>query len=218
MLRSVHLFILFTLFSCATGSKLADAPIDSVLDSLKVTGEGRGRLSLEQGQYLFSYEALLKDEVDWLLAVTVPLHGEEVMILPKIKDAVAPEHKAESFEARLESEISSRIKGSDLSGKDYIRELRSMIRFILAKQLTLNRECEKKSEQGFLCNLEQEVFEVKVEKDKIFIHKLISESYTLELVGENLTDSIFTRTNFNLHSQKRSKKAAPVLALELFWK
>jgi hypothetical protein len=204
MIKSLHIIFLLSVFGCATSPKLFKVPIDSIINSIKVTGEGRGRLSLEQGQYVFSYDAILKDE-DWLLAVSVPLRGEEVMILPQIKNVNFTKKTLDSFETRLEQEIAARVKGHELSAQNYIRVLRSLVRFVLADHLSLKRYCERKSEQVFHCYLEEESFQVKLEKNKVFINKVITENYSLELMAENLTESFFTRTNFHLQSQKKHK-------------
>ena len=56
--------------------------------SLCLSGEGKGRISLNEGKYVFSYENLLKlKEQEWLLGLQLPLHGEEVLEL-KFKDAL----------------------------------------------------------------------------------------------------------------------------------
>lgn len=220
MLRAPFFLTLLLISSCSLfkkAIKLSDSNVETLLNSVRMTGEGRGRLSLNQGQNVFSYEAVLKDEGDWLLAVSVPLHGEEVMVLRQIKKSQFSDQNADSFEVRLQNEITSRVEGGDLTGEDYMRELRAMVRLILAPQLNLKRECSGK-EGSFTCLLDQDSFQVKVEKDKIFIRKVIKKNYFLELSAENLTGSFFTRTNFHLHSRSTVETLATVFSLELFWK
>lgn len=185
---------------------------------LQLVGEGRGRLGLDQNQYVFSYEALLKDEDDWVLAVSVPLHGEEVMVLSDLRTDSPDLSTTQSFEARLQREIDHRFRGRNVNGKQYVNTLRTMVRFLLAPQLGLDRKCEKTAKAEYSCQLNKVEFQIIVEKSKIRIKKIVSQTHHLELVGENLTEPFFGRTNFLLLSDKSVSRPAPVMSLELFWK
>lgn len=197
---------------------LTDTSVDQLLNSIKITGEGRGRLSLEQGQNVFSYEAVLKEEGDWLMAVSVPLRGEEVMVLRQIKETDFSDENPDSFELRLQNEIDARMKGAELTGEDYIRELRSLVRFVLAPTVDLKRECSPEGQESFKCLLGPDIFMIKVEKDKIFIRKDIKKNHFMELIAENLTESFFSKTDFHLHSHHDTRNSSPIFSLELFWK
>lgn len=221
MLKSLILLLLLLISSCSlfrSKPPIIDKGLENILNALKMTGEGRGRFSHEKGQNVFSYEAVLRPEGDWLMAVAVPLHGEEVMVLRNIKENEVSEENADNFELRLEQEIDSRMKDGILTGKDYLKALRSLIRFALAPQLSLLRVCTKEKESHFQCKIDQDLFRVRIQKDKIFIARELNKTHFLELAGENLTDSFFSRTSFHLHSENRSQKSPSVFSLELFWK
>lgn len=212
MQRLSFLFLSFSLASCAlfkAERPVTDLQLEWALDAVRVTGEGRGRLQTESSSHVFSFEAVLRDDADWILAVTVPLRGEETMVLPKLTEAEAPEESLESFEAHFKD-------------RETLWELRSLIRFVLATPLKLGRQCEPVGENRHNCFLstgdKQDPVEVEVAPDKIFIRKMGPGGRIMELTAQNLTDSFFTRSTFSLHSQKSHNSSAPLLSLELFWK
>lgn len=212
LFRIFLILILILSVSCSTVKKTEG--VEKSLAAIKVIGEGRGRLGIEPQNYLFSFDAVLKDKKDWILAVMVPLHGEEVMILHDLRNAKPPVTTLESFEERIEHELRNRKKLGNLKSGEFVIHIRSMIRFILARELGLDRAC-----QGEVCRLDSENYQVLLSEKNISVKKEISVDYTLELIAENLTDSFFNRTNFYLRDGKDdSKKSPPVLSLELFWK
>lgn len=188
-----------------------------MVKSIRVTGEGRGRLGIGQQSYLFSFEAGLKDH-DWMLAVSVPLHGEEVMILHEIKEINPSTTKRESFELRIDHEMRNRLSLGNISGRDVTRELRAIIRFVMSSDLELKKECNLKDQNIYECKMDKDVFRVVRDRDSIKIKKNIKDTHYFELIGENYSDSAFQRTNFYLRSQQEKAKSAALLSLELFWK
>jgi hypothetical protein len=215
------LILLFLFSSCAlfkSQPSLKKDSLDSALASIQVTGEGRGRLGVGPQNYLFSYEAVLKENTDWMLAVSVPLHGEEVMVLHEIKQKISPEQERESFELRIDHEIHQRLNLGKISGRDVTQELRKIIRFVIAEQLSLEKECESAVPGFYECKMEGESFLITLERDTINIKKNIRDTHYFELEGENLSNSSFQRTNFYLRSVQGKVKAPALMSLELFWK
>src|SRR4051812_39014836 len=99
MLKIMALLLLVSSCSLFKPNKtLHSSDAEKLLDSVKMTGEGRGRLTLGQSQYVFSVDSILKDDFDWILAVAIPLHGEEVMILPDLRKSQVANEETESFE------------------------------------------------------------------------------------------------------------------------
>lgn len=216
MVNITHLLLFLLLSSCAlfkSDSSLNDSTMDQILDSIKVLGEGRGRLGIDKQSYLFSYEALLNEHTDWVLAVAVPLHGEEVMILHDMREKTIETSTQESFEARIENEVRQRRELKGLKGDEFVREIRSFIRFILAKKLSLKRVCRDQE-----CELEGEKFAVQYTKERVYIRKNISSTFVFELNAENLTEGHFGRTNFLLRPRVDGNLSSSVMSLELFWK
>jgi hypothetical protein len=216
MLRALlPLTILFISSSCSlfkAHPSLKNEPVEKLLNSVKVLGEGKGRLGFKQQSYVFNFDAVMKDSLDWLLAVEIPLHGEEVMILKDIKAEKDTASSVESFEARINDRIDPNLKNKVLP------ELRSMIRFILAAKLGLPRFCTKTFESEFNCVVGKENFLVSLSDKSIRIKISSSGSLNLDLVAENLTDSFFSKTHFTFRSVTAPVSAPAPMTLELFWK
>lgn len=219
MLSQIFLILLsFFLFSCSLFKQ--QKPLDQnnlkLISYLKAVGEGRGRLGFEEQQHLFSFDAILKENTDWLLAVSIPLHGEEVLIFPNLKSSEMPSSTTNSLGSRIEQGISEYLKSkkqsSELTGK-FLKELRSMIRLSLHRQLGIKVDCQPES-----CEMEGQTYKVSSTSKQLLIKKLISEDHRIELVGENLTESFFSKMSFSLHSEKPSDKPKAILSLELFWR
>lgn len=217
--RHIFLFIL-VLNSCAALKKkesLKTIPVDQLLTAIQVVGEGRGRLGLNDQQYVFSYEALLKENTDWYLSVAIPLHGEELMLLSELKREVSPSRTRESFERRIERLLNEQFKGG-VSGREFLLEFRRLMRFLLSAKLNLVRGCAQMGEGSYQCLMSGEKYFLTVSDKNIRVSRLLSTRQTLEVVAENLTNSLFMRTIFQLSSPRSSKAEARDFSLELFWK
>lgn len=173
-MRSFVLLLLVA--SCAGIKPVKDFSSERALNAIRVTGEGRGRLNQKASSNVFSFEAVLKDQKDWVLAINVPLRGEEVI----------------TFENLKEGGPSTRKFGP------HTDDIRSLLRFLLAPALGLERSCQKHE-----CTVGNEKFFLNIEEDRVRIRK-----NDLEVVALHLTDSFFSRTEFT-HKD---------LHLELFWK
>jgi hypothetical protein len=213
--------LLFFVTSCSlfkSGPSLKSQNIEKLLEAVKVTGEGRGRLTLGQSSYLFSVDSVLREDFDWILAVAIPLHGEEVMILPDLRKSQIADQETESFEARIEKEFQRLDLNDKLTSEQFLKELRTLIRFSLAKKLSMTRDC-KAQQTEFICELDGEKFNIDVTDKELNINKSLGEQNTLQLVAKNLTDSFFTQTDIRLYSNAKDlQKKDSRFSLELFWK
>ena len=217
-MQIICLTLLLCLSSCALfkqSPSLNDKDPQDLLKSVKITGEGKGRLSLGMNQYVFSVDSVLQD-LDWILAVSIPLHGEEVMILKNLKQKVLQDDETESFEERIRLEFKQRKLDKVISPEKFLSELRLMVRFILASELNLNRHCDAHN-SAYVCELEGEKFTISVTEKKFSIHKLLMNGHKLELVAQNLTDSFFSKNDFHLYVDQESAPQNPAFSLELFW-
>ena len=188
------------------------------MDSIQLTGEGRGRLGLKTSQYVFNFESLLKENTDWLLAVSIPLQGEEVMILSNLKQKEMNKSQLESFEARIDREFDRLDLKKILTSEEFLKELRSLIRFNLAKSWGEKPICAEQGEE-MICELNQEKFLVLSSEKDISIIKDLGKGRSLVLSAQNLTESFFNRTDIRLYSDSTQfKKKESTLSLELFWK
>ncbi len=215
------MLILLFVSSCSlfrTGPSLKSKDIKNLLDSIKMTGEGRGRLSLGQTQYVFRIDGEINENSDWILAVTIPLHGEEVMILPNLRKAQVPYGVSESFEARIDREFHRSKTANRPSFQEFFKELRFLIRFAIAKKLALHSSCAS-SQTGFICELDGQKFQIEVSDREFTINKYMANKNKLQLVAKNLTNSFFQQTSIRLFSNENDIwKENSGFALEFFWK
>ncbi|MFL5784664.1 MAG: hypothetical protein ACJ76H_08655 [Bacteriovoracaceae bacterium] len=178
------------------------------LEAVRVIGEGKGRLHIREQQYLFGLESVLKENNDWIMAVTIPLHGEEALIFPKLNEKNAENLEMESFARRIDAGIQQNLKNSQLRGSDFIVALRKTVRFLLASRLKLPVTCKKTS-----CTLDDEEFLIaKGEKTLQITTKL--PHHQLITTASNLTGPFFLHTQFKV-TPNESKQ--DLLTLELFW-
>ncbi len=215
-----HLAFLFLMTSCALFQKapsLTQMDHEKLLNAVRLTGEGKGRLSFGKNQYVFSVDSVLKDNHDWILAVAIPLHGEEVMVLSDLKQKSSPSEGSESFEKRINTEIKRLRLNKILPGNQFMEELRSLVRFILSPHWGGVRNCQPE-QMEFVCTFEGDVFRLEVTPKEFTISRSLDRGSRLQLVSRNLTESIFKRSEIRLFLKDKDieQKTSP-FSLELFW-
>lgn len=210
------------LSSCALfkSHDLRSERVENLLDSIKTSGEGRGRLTLDQSQYVFGVDAILKDNFDWLLAADFPIHGEEVLILKDLKSETLSEVQSDlhqRVEIGLKNYLKKNKKSPALADK-FFGELHFLMQFIQSSKLGLKRVCTKQNEANFNCMVLGREFLVNVRHDAIVISRPLSAGFELQVIAENPQESIFQRLNIAFYSQSQNKMRSPLMGLELFWK
>jgi hypothetical protein len=212
---------MFLLSSCALfqeQSSLKNMDKEKLLDSVKLIGEGRGRLGLGQNQYVFSFDSILKDNYDWILAVQIPLHGEEVMILPDLKQVKLQEWQMHSFEERIKKDFERLKLDKILPPHQFLQELRSLIRFHLSSSWGSKRHCSTQKSE-FWCEQDGQKYLVTTTEKELSIKKSLGQGKSLVLDARNLTESFFGQTDIRLYSNEANQlKKASSFSLELFWK
>jgi hypothetical protein len=174
MLRSVLLLFFISSCSFLKGTpSLKTIDTDRLLNSIKLTGEGKGRLTLGQSQHVFSVDSVLNEDLDWIFAVSIPLHGEEVMILSDIKSHQMKFSEVSSFEERIAKEFQRLKLNKILTTEKFMKELRLLIRFGLSPQWGQKRDC-KPQQNETVCELDGEKFIVHVLDTEI---KIIFEAF-----------------------------------------
>lgn len=84
MLSRIYLLILFvTVSSCSLfrSQNIQEKKIEDLVSYLQGTGEGKGRLGINRQQYLFGFDALLKENNDWILALIFPFMAKKSLCL-----------------------------------------------------------------------------------------------------------------------------------------
>jgi len=182
------ILILLTLSSCALfkSQNIQDKKIQELVSYLKGTGEGKGRLGINQQQYLFSFDALLKENNDWLLAANIPLHGEEVLMLRNLKKATVDEGEKDGLEIRIEQGISDYLKSKKQSpelAKTFLQELRTIMRLVLHEELKIEVRCSQKE-----CLIGEVAYQVEATSKQLSLKKSLSDGYEIEFAAMNLTE------------------------------
>ena len=211
------LLILIFFSSCASlvTDDLKNKDIPQLLKALRGQGEGRGRLGLADQKYNFNFEAILNEQQDWILAVSIPFHGEEILKFKNLSQNSVNAYGHQAFERRIETGIKNYLiqtgESSQLAGL-FMNELRSIVRLMLYQELGLNI---KYQADGHL-ELDQ-IYQVEKKNGALFIKKKIGFNHEIVLKAYNLTDSFFQRTDIFFFSDKSAKKQTSILSLELFW-
>jgi hypothetical protein len=215
--RIYALILLLSLTSCSLfkSQNIQSKKTEDLVSYLQGTGEGKGRLGIGQQKYLFSFDAILKENSDWILAANIPLHGEEVLRLQNLKTVNGEESDGDGLELRIEQGISSYLKSQKQSpelAKTFLQELRNIMRLVLHKKLDLQAICSESE-----CRIGETIYQVEATSKQLSLKKSLSEDYEIELIAMNLTDSIFQRSSVFLHSKNKSSSSPTLLSLELFW-
>lgn len=174
-------------------------------------------MTLGQSQHVFSVDSVINEEHDWIFAVSIPLHGEEVMILSDIKSRQMKPSEVSSFEERITNEFERLKLNKILTTEKFMKELRLLIRFGLSSQWGQKRNCNPQQNET-VCELDGEKFIVQVLDTEIKIKKLLGQGKSLQIVAKNLTDSFFQKTDIILFlSESQEKKKESPFSLEIFW-
>lgn len=218
MMKYLILILLFTSCSFYKNSHpLINYDAEKLLDSVQLTGEGKGRLTLGQSKYLFGVESVLNENYDWILAVSLPIHGEETLILRDIKKKDVNNQEQGSFELRIKNELEHLELSHFIEPETFINELRSLIRFNLARYWDQKRACRKVS-SDLICKFDGDEFHVTVNRKELIINKYFSKSGIIQLSAKNFSDSLFNRTDILFYrSQNELDKKESGFSLELFW-
>lgn len=214
--RIFSLLFILVLSSCSLfkSQNIQNEKNETLITYIKGEGEGKGRLGINQHQYLFGFDALLKENSDWLLAANIPLHGEEILLLADLKNENTSQ-SAESLERRIELGISDYLKSQKKNpelARMFMQELRRLMRLVFAQKLGLDLKCTEDE-----CKMGEVTYQVKATSKQISLKKSLNSDYEIEFIAMNLTDSIFKRSNIFLHSKNKTSTSPTLLSLELFW-
>ncbi len=215
------LFTLFLLSSCANKFHLKSGDEVFLLKKIKITGNGKCRLTLAGQQDLFSCEALIQNENTWLVAISIPFRGEELMMLPSLDQEILNKNNLEDFEYRIAERMKLKKEFQNITASQILQSLHSAVRFLASETIHLNRNCRKEETQK-ICNVGSIFYDLKIVKDKLILstqQKKLNNSDKLsyEIIAENLTNSDFKKTSFHLYNSKSSNENRPLISFEFFW-
>lgn len=196
---------------------LIDYDKEKLLDSIQLTGEGKGRLTLGQSKYLFAVDSVLNNNYDWILAVSMPVHGEEVLVFSNLKDKSINAQDRGSLELRIINELRHLKLDRSVEAEIFMNELRSLIRFNLARYWGQKRDCKQISSE-FICTFDGEDFHVNVARNEITVNKFFSKKGIIQLSAKNFNNFTFGRTDILFFKSLNDlKKRDSDFSLEFFW-
>ena len=214
MSSPIAMLILLTSCSLFKGSeKLKSDNLLKNLESVKMEGEGKGRLQILERRYLFGIESVLKDDKSWIMGVSIPLHGEEVLLFSQLDQSMADDLTMDSFALRIDASMRENLKSSTLRGSDFLNAMRKTLRFILSPKLKLPVNCQTR-EKKQVCSLGEDEFFITSDEKTIRIMTPFA-SHQLVTTATNLTGPFFMNTQFKVLAPEGKQDQ---LSLELFWK
>ena len=147
------------------------------------------------------------------MGVSIPLHGEEVLLFPALDEQTSDDLSMDSFALRIDAGIRENLKDSKLRGSDFLHAMRKTLRFLLSAKLKLPVSC-RTLDKNQVCTMgEDEFFVTPAEKSL----RIVTPFAGSELVttATNLTGPFFMNTQFKVHNPDWKQD---LLTLELFWK
>jgi len=211
------IFFLLPLFivSCATKLPLQSGDEINLLKKTKITGLGKCRLTILQQQDLFSCEALMQNLNTWLLSISVPLRGEELMILPGLDHEILHKKILDDFEFRIAEKMKHKKEFKNLSASQVLQGFHSSVRFLQSEELRLNRKCYQEGKQT-ICKVGDNFFGLSIVRNKLVISSQ-DKNLKFDVVAENLTSSDFKKTSFFLYHTGAKNSDNPLISFEIFW-
>lgn len=193
-----------------------------VFSKVCLSSEGNGRLSAQKSRNIFSYESLNEvEDKQWSLAVELPLHGEEVLVL-NWADAA---NEQVSMEGEFYSRILAQLHNSP--------KLKSLMKVFLLKtgQIINAQSMMQKDEANFVCQQTEfdaykEIrsgqctqkgskfsFDWKLSEKEFEITISIADSYIYSIKFFNSKDTYYGNVDASLI---RVKTKAKLFSLKLF--
>jgi hypothetical protein len=213
------LILLFLVLSCShlSGMKsLEDYNKFELLNSVRLTGEGKARLILGEKTLVLNVDSLISKDFDWILAMSLPLYGEEVLILPDLKNSSRHSEQV-SLEKRLDQEARKLKLGTAFQGRLILAQLRDLLRFFHAQDLGLSRQCQVENNE-WTCTLDEKNYRIEVQSHELVVTSLENMALPIAVVAKNLTSSNFTNVMIKSEPpQSKNSNVANNFSIEFFW-
>lgn len=207
--RFISLLTLFYLSACATGPA-QNVSWESLWSRVKMEGEGKARLEIPPESWVFSFEAVLK-KTDWLMAIAVPLKGEESFAFPGL-DRPRPEvvPAADDFrwqvvQALREASRERRL-GYPQLGQDFVSYLHHLLRWTHAEALGLARGCDATSINTWVCRWDDvpSTWSWDGRKEEFVGVIDLKTDWKMRAIFKNLTGPVFKRVTLEIIRKSES--------------
>ncbi len=176
-----------------------------------MSGEGKGRIAHLEGKYVFSYESLFKNkEKEWLLGLSLPIHGEEVLTLG-FRDADKSKVQVKGrFFKRLT--LNAKREGKQKEIAQLKKVLGKIAVFLkVVDMVRIGDYSCKKGTCGFGKGLS---FKFKETKDELNIVFPFDKNHEFFINAKN-NSTYYRKVNFTLKDKRRSSMSRQPFALTL---
>ncbi len=218
----LFILLLFFVSACAT-RPIKDATWDTLWSQVKMEGEGKARLEIPPESWVFSFEAVMQKN-DWLMAITIPLKGEESFAFPGLdrpRPEIIPEQtdfRWQVVQALREASHERRLSYPQL-GQEFVTYLHHLLRWVHADALMLQRGCDATSATSWKCSWDDVQSNwTWDERKEEFTGKIeMRADWHMQAVFKNLTASVFKRVTLEI-TRKTENSSVTELRQEFFFR
>lgn len=207
----LRVFLLLLLASCAT-PVIKDPAFDQLWEKVSMEGEGRARLEVGTESWVFSFDAIVKEN-DWIAAISIPLHGEEVFSFPglhrPIPGSVAGKDDFRwQIEAALEAASRERKLNYSELGSDFALHFHHLLRWVHGEKWGLKKSCAAKDETAWSCRWDglNSSWTWNPQKEEFTGDFILKTSWIMRVVFKNLTDQQFKRVTLEIIRENELKQ------------
>jgi hypothetical protein len=207
----IRFLALLIFASCAT-KPTKDAQFSELWQKISMQGTGKARLEVPPESWVFSFEAELKKN-NWVAAINIPLHGEEVFSFPgldKSQAEIVP--AADDFRWRVVQSLRAASAERKLQypqlGQDFVYHLHHILRWSNAEKWGLVQSCAAASKHQWTCRWDKlNSFWTWDERKEEFVGEFILRpDWRMRVVFKNLTDQFFKRVTLEIIRESESKQ------------
>lgn len=207
----LRILVLLVLASCAT-PVLRDPVFDQLWSKVSLAGEGRARLEVGPESWVFSFDAAIRD-TDWVSAISIPLHGEEVFSFPGLqRPTPAAVLAKDDFRWQIEHALSTAAKQRKLHypelASDFILRFHHLLRGMHGAPWGVNKSCVAKSDVTWDCRWDElnSFWTWNAQKEEFTGEYILRSSWLMRVVFKNLTDDRFKRVTLEIIRENDSKQ------------
>lgn len=207
----LRVILLLLLASCAT-PVIKDPAFDQLWEKVSMEGEGRARLEVGTESWAFSFDAIVKEN-DWISAISIPLHGEEVFSFPGLQRAtpgvvISKDDFRWQIEAALEAASRERKLNYPELGRDFVLHFHHLLRWVHAEKWGLSKSCAAEGETVWSCRWDElnSSWAWNPQKEEFTGEFILRSSWIMRVVFKNLTDQRFKRVTLEIIRENELKQ------------
>ncbi len=220
--RFFSILIFLVIGACAT-RPVQQTTFDKLWLQVKMEGEGKARLEIPPESWVFSFESVMQKN-DWLMAITIPLKGEESFAFPGL-DRSQPEivpapddFRWQIVQALRQASHERRLAYPQL-GQDFVTHLHHLLRWTHADVLGLNRGCDAMSQTTWSCKWDgvRSNWTWDQRKEEFVGEIELKTDWRMRAIFKNLTGPVFKRVTLEI-SRKTENSFVTELRQEFFFR